>query len=86
MVQDAPAFADIAQEASWAQLSAKLFVAHNARFDYGFRAEFKRAGLTISASALYRQLSRKLFRCAAQPGQCGGRTWPECEQPSPRHE
>lgn len=67
MVQDAPAFADIAQELL-AQLSAKLFVAHNARFDYGFlRAEFKRAGLDYSARVLCTvKLSRKLYPLQAR--------------------
>lgn len=62
MVRDAPAFGDIAQ-ALLAQLDGKLFVAHNARFDYGFlRAEFKRAGHDYSARVLCTvKLSRKLF-------------------------
>jgi len=41
--EDAPAFADIAQELSL-RLSGRLLIAHNARFDYSFlRAEFERA-------------------------------------------
>src|SRR5690554_7693620 len=35
MVADAPLFADIADELEQ-QLQGKVFVAHNARFDYGF--------------------------------------------------
>src|SRR6478735_8080650 len=41
----APAFADIAPELA-TRLSGRLFIAHNARFDYSFlRAEFERAGI-----------------------------------------
>jgi DNA polymerase-3 subunit epsilon len=62
MVWDAPSFGDIAKELL-AQLDGKLFVAHNARFDYGFlRAEFKRAGFEYSSRVLCTvKLSRKLF-------------------------
>ncbi len=41
MVADAPAFAEIA-DTVWTKLSGAVFVAHNARFDYGFlRAAFE---------------------------------------------
>ncbi len=44
MVADAPPFERIADEVL-ERLSGRLFVAHNARFDYGFlRAELRRAG------------------------------------------
>ena len=42
MVRDAPRFADVAGELA-AHLAGRIFVAHNARFDFGFlRAEFAR--------------------------------------------
>lgn len=67
MVKDAPAFSEIAEELL-AQLKDKLFVAHNARFDYGFlRAEFKRAGMDYSSRVLCTvKLSRKLFPLQAR--------------------
>ena len=45
------------------RLSGRLFIAHNARFDYGFlQREFKRLGLDFRAPALCTvKLSRKLF-------------------------
>ena len=58
---DAPAFADIA--ASLAErLAGRLFVAHNARFDYAFvRAEFERAGIVFEAPVVCSvMLSRRL--------------------------
>jgi DNA polymerase-3 subunit epsilon len=52
MVADAPAFADVRGEVR-RRLEDRLFVAHNARFDYGFlRAEFRRAGEKFSAPVL----------------------------------
>ncbi|QDQ28794.1 ethanolamine utilization protein [Chitinimonas arctica] len=62
MVAQAPAFADIAAEVM-ARLQGHVFVAHNARFDYGFlRNEFKRAGLDFRARVICTvKLSRKLF-------------------------
>jgi DNA polymerase-3 subunit epsilon len=62
MVADAPPFEAVAQEAL-ARMQGKLFVAHNARFDYGFlRNEFKRHGIHFSATVLCTvKLSRKLF-------------------------
>lgn len=62
MVADAPVFADIASELA-AQLKGKIFVAHNARFDYAFiRNEMKRVGISFQAKTLCTvKLSRKLF-------------------------
>ena len=62
MVADAPVFADIAGELE-GQLKDTIFVAHNARFDYGFiKAEFRRLGLLFSAKVLCTvKLSRKLY-------------------------
>jgi len=62
MVADAPPFAAVAHEAL-ARMQGKLFVAHNARFDYGFlRNEFKRHGMHFSATVLCTvKLSRKMF-------------------------
>ena len=62
MVAQAPAFADVAAEVM-ARLEGRLFVAHNARFDYGFlKNEFKRAGHDFRATVLCTvRLSRKLF-------------------------
>ena len=61
-VADAPAFADIARELL-SRLEGRLFVAHNARFDYGFlRGEFRRIGLKLQVPVLCTvKLSRKLF-------------------------
>ncbi|WP_421843683.1 exonuclease domain-containing protein [Marinobacter algicola] len=62
MVADAPVFEDIA-EVLEKQLKDTIFVAHNARFDYGFiKAEFRRLGLLFSAKVLCTvKLSRKLY-------------------------
>ena len=62
MVADAPAFADVRGDVR-RRLAGRLFVAHNARFDYGFlRAEFRRAGEKFSAPVLCTvKLSRVLF-------------------------
>lgn len=67
MVAGAPPFAAVAGEiAAW--LEGRLFVAHNARFDYGFlRSEFRRAGLRLRAPVLCTvRLSRAL-----SPGERG---------------
>ncbi len=63
MVAAAPSFADIAAEVR-RRLEGGLFVAHNARFDYGFlRNEFRRAGGRFAAPVLCTvRLSRALFR------------------------
>jgi DNA polymerase-3 subunit epsilon len=62
MVADAPTFAQLADEVL-ARLHGRLFVAHNARFDYGFlKSEFKRVGLDFKAPVLCTvKLSRKLY-------------------------
>lgn len=62
MVRDAPSFGEIAQEL-YDRLDGAVFVAHNARFDYGFlRAEFARANLNFHAKTLCTvRLSRHLY-------------------------
>jgi DNA polymerase-3 subunit epsilon len=62
MVADAPQFASIAEEV-FSRLADRRFVAHNARFDYGFvRAELRRAGRNFSAPlACTVRLSRELY-------------------------
>ncbi len=61
MVADAPPFGEIAEALS-SRLEGRLFVAHNARFDYGFlRSEFRRLGRRFRASVLCTvRLSRAL--------------------------
>jgi len=62
MVDSAPLFADLAEDL-FARLQGGLFIAHNARFDYGFlRNAFKAAGHSLRAEVLCTvKLSRKLF-------------------------
>ena len=62
MVSEQPLFADIADEVL-ERLQGHVFVAHNARFDYGFlKNEFKRVGIPFRATVLCTvKLSRKLF-------------------------
>lgn len=62
MVQEAPRFAELAA-ALYERLDGRVFVAHNARFDYGFlRREFERAGLKFLARTLCTvKLSRRLY-------------------------
>jgi DNA polymerase III subunit epsilon len=66
MVDAAPRFAQIADEL-YERLAGRVFVAHNARFDYGFlRREFERAGLRYLAKTLCTvRLSRRLYPGAA---------------------
>jgi DNA polymerase-3 subunit epsilon len=61
MVADAPPFAAVAAAIA-ARLEGRLFVAHNARFDYGFlRSEFRRLGRRFRAPVLCTvRLSRAL--------------------------
>ncbi len=61
MVAQAPRFAEIADELMQ-RLEGRLFVAHNARFDYGFlRSEFRRLGRRFRAPVLCTvRLSRAL--------------------------
>jgi DNA polymerase-3 subunit epsilon len=52
MVEDAPPFSRLADEIA-ERLAGRLFVAHNARFDYGFlRQEFQRLGRRFRAEVL----------------------------------
>ncbi|WP_255991168.1 3'-5' exonuclease family protein [Chitinolyticbacter albus] len=62
MVASAPGFAELAEEVLL-KLEGRVFVAHNARFDYGFlRNEFKRVGLSLRSRVLCTvKLSRKLY-------------------------
>ncbi|SFR49669.1 exonuclease domain-containing protein [Thiomicrospira sp. ALE5] len=62
MVADAPRFNEIADELA-ALLADKVFVAHNARFDYGFiKHQFKQLGLNWRATTLCTvKLSKQLF-------------------------
>lgn len=62
MVADAPSFADLA-DALAAKFNNAIFVAHNARFDYGFiKAAFKRLGLDFKLPVLCTvKLSRALY-------------------------
>ena len=62
MVADAPTFDELRSEVR-SRLEGRLFVAHNARFDYGFlRSEFRRLGEKFSAPVLCTvRLSRSLF-------------------------
>ncbi len=62
MLRAAPSFHSIATEVA-ERLHGRLFVAHNARFDYGFvRAELARCGITYSTRPLCTvRLSRALF-------------------------
>jgi len=67
MVADAPEFSAIRDDVL-ARLSGRLFVAHNARFDYGFlRSEFRRLGVRFRSPVLCTvKLSRR-----ADPGARG---------------
>jgi DNA polymerase III subunit epsilon len=62
MVADAPFFPELIEEVQQ-RLNGGLFIAHNARFDYGFlRQAFKRAGISLRCDVLCTvKLSRKLF-------------------------
>lgn len=62
MVADAPSFAEVAAELA-GRLQGRLFIAHNARFDYGFvRNEYQRLGQRFRADVLCTvRLSRRLF-------------------------
>jgi DNA polymerase-3 subunit epsilon len=62
MVKEAPAFADIAKEVhGW--LDGRVFVAHNAHFDYSFlKKEFEDAGIAWNTKKLCTvRLSRKII-------------------------
>ncbi|MES2585927.1 MAG: exonuclease domain-containing protein [Pseudomonadota bacterium] len=62
MVSKQPAFEGLVTEIA-RELEGKIFVAHNARFDYGFlKASFKRAGIDFKPKVLCTvKLSRLLF-------------------------
>ncbi len=62
MVRGAPTFAELAQ-ALFDRLQGALFIAHNARFDYGFlRNAFSQAGYSFRSDVLCTvKLSRKLY-------------------------
>src|SRR5882672_12871728 len=62
MLATAPRFADLAQDLH-ERLAGRVFVAHNARFDYGFlRREFDRAGIKFHACAVCSvKLARRLY-------------------------
>jgi len=62
MVANAPPFAEVA-EALLERLRGRLFIAHNARFDYGFlKNEFRRLDMDFRATVLCTvKLSRRLF-------------------------
>ncbi|MBL8516976.1 MAG: GIY-YIG nuclease family protein [Betaproteobacteria bacterium] len=69
MVRSAPCFADLAGEVMW-RLNDRVFVAHNARFDYGFiKNECRRLGLKYTADVLCTvRLSRRLHPEYSQHG------------------
>lgn len=62
MVEGAPAFADVVGEIL-SRLDGRLFIAHNARFDYGFiKAELRRLDVRWQARTLCTvKLSRRLY-------------------------
>jgi len=62
MVRDAPTFSQVAAEVR-ERLEDHLFVAHNARFDYGFvKNEFRRLEIPFTADVLCTvRLSRRLY-------------------------
>jgi len=62
MVRDAPTFAELRRDVH-ERLEGHLFVAHNARFDYGFlKQEFRRVEMAYTADVLCTvRLSRRLF-------------------------
>jgi len=62
MVENQPCFEEIANQLKQ-ELEGKIFVAHNARFDYGFiKASFKRIGIDFKPKVLCTvKLSRLLF-------------------------
>ena len=62
MLRDQPKFRDVAAEVH-RRLSGHVFVAHNARFDYGFiKNEFRRVSMAFTAEVLCTvRLSRRLY-------------------------
>lgn len=63
MVALAPTFADVSRELR-ERLDGRVFVAHNARFDYGFlKNEFRRVGMNFNPKVVCTvKLSRRLYR------------------------
>ena len=63
IVAAAPRFKDIAADLTQ-RLAGRLFIAHNARFDYGFlRSEFNRVGIEFQPQVVCSvMLSRKLYK------------------------
>src|SRR6185436_15173326 len=66
MVRDKPTFAELRREVA-ERLAGHVFVAHNARFDYGFlKNEFRRVEMPFTADVVCTvRLSRRLFPEAA---------------------
>jgi len=62
MVRDKPTFAELRREV-FERLDGHIFVAHNARFDYGFlKNEFRRVDMSYTADVLCTvRLSRRLY-------------------------
>src|SRR3990170_6640714 len=62
MVMDAPAFKEVAEEI-FKRLEGKIFVAHNAHFDYSFlKKEFEEVGISWQSKKLCTvRLSRKII-------------------------
>ena len=62
MVRGKPTFPELRREVL-ERLEGRVFVAHNARFDYGFlKHEFRRAGVAYTADVLCTvRLSRRLY-------------------------
>lgn len=69
MVRDAPSFADIAHDVHQ-RLAGRVFVAHNARFDYSFlKSAFERCDMPFRAPILCTvRLSRALFPAVSGHG------------------
>lgn len=69
MLRGQPSFESLAPALA-ERLDGKLFVAHNARFDYGFlKNEFRRAGIAFRADTLCTvRLSRALFPSVERHG------------------
>ena len=62
LVENAPCFKEIAEQL-FQLLDGKIFVAHNASFDFSFiKSEFKRCGIDFNAEVICTcSLSRKIF-------------------------
>ncbi len=62
MVRDKPTFSEVRREVL-ERLEGRIFIAHNARFDYGFlKHEFRRTGIAFTADVLCTvRLARRLY-------------------------